>query len=54
LTVREHLADEIAEYLPEMLRSTMQQANMEQRRRQLEQMTQMNLTSGAEPDSEEQ
>lgn len=58
LTVREHLANEIAEYLPEMLRSNMQQANMDQRRRQLEQMTQMNLTSIVEPekdsDSEEQ
>jgi O-methyltransferase involved in polyketide biosynthesis len=43
LTVREHLANEIADYLPEMLRSTIQQANMEQRRQQLERMTQVNL-----------
>jgi O-methyltransferase involved in polyketide biosynthesis len=41
LTVREHLAQEIADYLPEMLRSTVQQANMEQRRQQLERMTQV-------------
>jgi hypothetical protein len=41
LTVREHLAEEIADYLPEMLRSTMQQSNMEQRRQQLERMTQV-------------
>lgn len=58
LTVREHLANELAEYLPEMLRSHMQQANMDQRRQQLERMTQMNLTPIAEPekepDSEEQ
>jgi RbcX protein len=58
LTVREHLANEIAEYLPEMLRSHMQQANMAQRRQQLERMTQMNLNPIAEPekepDSEEQ
>jgi hypothetical protein len=39
LTVREHLAEEIADVLPEMLRSSMQQANMEQRRKQLEKMT---------------
>lgn len=39
LTVREHLAQEIADYLPEMLRSTMQQVNTEQRRQQLERMT---------------
>jgi hypothetical protein len=58
LTVREHLANEIAEYLPEMLRSTMQQATMEQRRRQLERMTQLDLSAIAEPeddsDSQEQ
>jgi O-methyltransferase involved in polyketide biosynthesis len=41
LTVREHLAEEIADYLPEMLRSTMQQVNTEQRRQQLERMTQV-------------
>jgi len=52
LTVREHLANEIAEYLPEMLRSSIQQASMEQRRQQLERMTQMNLTAIAEPETE--
>nr|AVY53715.1 chaperonin-like protein component RbcX [Phormidesmis sp. WJT36-NPBG15] len=45
LTVREHLANEIAEFLPEMLRSTVQQANMEQRRRQLERITQFGSTA---------
>jgi hypothetical protein len=58
LTVREHLANEIADYLPEMLRSTMQQATMEQRRQQLERMTQLDLSAIAEPeddsDSQEQ
>lgn len=52
LTVREHLANEIAEYLPEMLRSSIQQASMEQRRQQLERMTQMNLTAIAEPEND--
>jgi RbcX protein len=51
LTVREHLANEIAEYLPEMLRSSMQQASMEQRRQQLERMTQLDLTAIVEPES---
>lgn len=41
LTVREHIAEEIADYLPEMLRTGIQQANMEQRRQQLERMTQV-------------
>lgn len=48
LTVREHLAEEIADVLPEMLRSSMQQANMEQRRKQLERMTQLDLTTQPE------
>jgi hypothetical protein len=43
LTVREHLAIELAEFLPEMLKSSMQQANMEQRKQQLERMTQLTL-----------
>jgi hypothetical protein len=45
LTVREHLAEELADFLPEMLRTTMQQSNMEQRRQQLERMTQVDPNS---------
>lgn len=41
LTVREHLADELADFLPEMLKTTMQQLNTEQRKQQLERMTQV-------------
>jgi hypothetical protein len=41
LTVREHIATEIVEFLPEMLQTGIQQANMEQRRQQLERMTQV-------------
>jgi O-methyltransferase involved in polyketide biosynthesis len=52
LTVREHMAEEIADYLPEMLRSTVRQSNMEQRRQQLERMTQMNLDPAAPSDSD--
>jgi hypothetical protein len=40
LTVREHLANEVCEFLPEMVRTGIQQANMQQRRQQLERMTQ--------------
>jgi O-methyltransferase involved in polyketide biosynthesis len=58
LTVREHLAEEIADVLPEMLRTSTQQANMAQRRQQLERMTQMDLSVPSahpeqEPNSEE-
>jgi RbcX protein len=41
LTVREHIADELADFLPEMLRTEMQHANTEQRKQQLERMTQV-------------
>ncbi|QZZ19451.1 chaperonin family protein RbcX [Leptothermofonsia sichuanensis E412] len=45
LTVREHIAEEIADYLPEMLRTGIQQANLQQRTRQLERMTQLDPTT---------
>ncbi len=41
MTVRQHLADEIAEFLPEMLLSGIQQANMNHRRLHLERITQI-------------
>ncbi len=41
LTVREHLADQVADYLPEMLRTGIQKANLQQRCQQLERMTQV-------------
>lgn len=41
LTVREHLTEEMADYLPEMLRTGIQQANLQQRTQQLERMTQV-------------
>jgi len=53
LTVREHIAEEIAEYLPEMLRTGIQQANTQQRCQQLERMTQTDPdASGAHPEPE--
>lgn len=62
LTVREHLANEVCEFLPEMVRTGIQQSNMQQRRQQLERMTQFDPTAdpvvetapepSSEPDSE--
>jgi hypothetical protein len=43
MTVRQHLADEVADYLPEMVRDSIQQANMDHRRQYLERITQLNL-----------
>jgi GTPase Era involved in 16S rRNA processing len=40
LTVREHLAQEILEFLPEMVKSGISKANMEHRRQLLERLTQ--------------
>lgn len=52
LTVRETLADALADFLPEMLRSGMQQANIEQRKNQLERMTQVSV-EGDHPEQEQ-
>ncbi|MEO0409198.1 MAG: chaperonin family protein RbcX [Cyanobacteria bacterium P01_A01_bin.135] len=41
MTVRAHLAEEITEFLPEMVSSGIQQANMEHRRQYLERITQL-------------
>jgi O-methyltransferase involved in polyketide biosynthesis len=40
MTVREHLAQEILEFLPEMVQTGIAQANMEHRRQLLERLTQ--------------
>jgi hypothetical protein len=52
MTVRQHLADEVAEYLPEMLVTSIQQANMDHRRTHLERITQISsadLMGDSEP-----
>jgi RbcX protein len=54
LTVREHLVEEIVDFLPEMVRAGIQQANINQRRQQLERMTQMadiEISDDSEPNS---
>lgn len=45
LTVRAYLAEEIADFLPEMVRTGIQAANMEHRRQYLERMTQIDTVS---------
>jgi hypothetical protein len=45
LTVRETLVDDMADFLPEMLRTTTQQLNTEHRKQQLERMTKVALSS---------
>nr|AZB51568.1 chaperonin-like protein [Nostoc sp. 'cyanobiont of Peltigera neorufescens'] len=54
MTVREHIAEEIAEFLPEMVRTGIQQANMEQRRQHLERITQVVDTSNPSLQPEQQ
>jgi hypothetical protein len=58
MTVRQHIADEICEFLPEMVATGIQQANTEHRRRHLEHITQLEAAelaadseSGPSPDS---
>jgi hypothetical protein len=51
LTVREHLAQEVVDYLPEMVRENIQKANMEYRRQYLERITQL---SSSEPNLEKE
>jgi len=46
MTVRQFLAEEVADFLPEMVRAQIQQTNMQHRRQHLERITQL---SPAEP-----
>lgn len=41
MTVREHIAQEVADYLPEMVRENIQKANIDYRRQYLERITQL-------------
>lgn len=53
MSVRSHLAEEVAEYLPEMACTGIQQANMEHRRQHLERITQLTFDHPADSSSEE-
>ncbi|MBA3922322.1 MAG: chaperonin family protein RbcX [Nostocaceae cyanobacterium] len=55
MIVREHIAEEVAEFLPEMVRTGIKQANMQQRRQHLERITQLStsdLSTNPEPTTE--
>ncbi|MEH2456460.1 RuBisCO chaperone RbcX [Nostoc sp.] len=53
MTVREHIAEEIIEFLPEMVRTGIQQANMEQRRQHLERITRIDtLNPSLQPEQQ--
>jgi hypothetical protein len=52
LTVREYLANEICEFLPEMVQTGIQESNLNLRCQQLERMTQV-MPDSADPDSSE-
>ena len=45
MTVREHLAEEVADFLPEMVRAGIQQANMQHRKQHLERITQLEMSN---------
>jgi len=45
MTVRQHLADEVTDFLPEIVRTGIQQANMEYRRQHLERLTQLTVNN---------
>lgn len=45
MTVREHLAENVAEFLPEMIRTGIYQANMQHRRQHLEHLTQLSVSA---------
>lgn len=51
MTVRQHIAEEINEYLPEMLTTGIQQANIEHRKRHLERITQMSSDELSDTDA---
>ena len=53
MTVRQHIAEEVSEFLPEMVITGIQQANIEHRKQHLERITQMSsedLRSDADAD----
>ncbi len=52
MTVRQHLAEEVAEFLPEMVSTGIVQANMEHRRHHLERITQLDLSNPSTPEEQ--
>ncbi|MEQ9236262.1 RuBisCO chaperone RbcX [Coleofasciculus sp. E2-BRE-01] len=52
MTVRQLLAEEVTDFLPEIVRSNIQQSNMEYRRQYLERITQLSLSDPASPEQQ--
>jgi hypothetical protein len=52
MTVRQHLAEEMTEFLPEMVSTGITQANMKHRRQHLERITQLDLSSPSTPEEQ--
>jgi hypothetical protein len=53
MTLRKHLAEEVADFLPEMVRSGIEQANMEHQRHHLERLVHPSVTDSSTQRSEE-
>ena len=53
MTVRQHLAEEVTEFLPEMVSTGIMQANMEHRRQHLERITQLDLSNPSTSESQQ-
>jgi hypothetical protein len=52
MTVRQLLSEEVTDFLPEMVRTNIQQSNMEYRRQYLERITQLSLSDPASPEQQ--
>lgn len=52
MTVRQHLAEEICDFLPEMVKARVQQTNMEHRRQHLERITQLTVEATPNPETD--
>ncbi|MGA9382410.1 MAG: chaperonin family protein RbcX [Phormidium sp.] len=47
MTLRQHFAEEVTDFLPEMVQSNIEQANMEHRRGHLERITQLTISDSS-------
>ena len=49
MTVREHIAEEVTDFLPELVKTTIHQSNMDHRRQHLERITQLTVSDPPAP-----
>ena len=52
MTVREHIAQEVVDFLPEMILTGIQQANMEHRKQHLERITHLETNPSPNPEKQ--